>query len=268
MGAEDGQHAHVLLRVVELVEAPQHPDAVVGEVHGPVAPVHRHDDHARSPPTAARRRSGAGRSTGADVRHTCTNASVSAVTSGTTSDRVHHREEEVVAVPAGEERPPLRRPHALDDEEHADDRQGHRTGHDHAQARDRAGEVGAAPAARPADPDQHRGGERRSRTRGGRRVPAPDRIRRVVRLPRSTTSSAGERSGATTPDDISDDPSWACGARTRRRRCRGSSLRHRSWTSPPSSRPWPTSPTCPTRCRGACRSRCPWPTSRGACRSR
>ncbi len=44
MGAEDRQHAHVLLRVVQLVEAPQHLDAVIRQVHEPVASVHGHDD--------------------------------------------------------------------------------------------------------------------------------------------------------------------------------------------------------------------------------
>ena len=85
MGAEDRQHAHVFLRVVELVEAPEHADPVIREVHEPVARVHGHDDQRRWRPSAAPYRSWAATIQGAAVRTTCTNESVSPVTSGTTS---------------------------------------------------------------------------------------------------------------------------------------------------------------------------------------
>ena len=65
MGAEDGEHAHVLLRVVQLVEPPEHAGPVVREVHRPVAAVHGHDDQRDRRPTRHDGRSGAGRSTAA-----------------------------------------------------------------------------------------------------------------------------------------------------------------------------------------------------------
>ena len=98
----------------------------------------------------------------------------------------------------------------LDDEEHADDRQGHRTGHDRAQARDRAGEVRTAPAARPADRDAGPRRRARSSTRGGRRAPRP-RTRPAGASPgrpRSATSSARSVGGERLPRTT-----WRCSDR-------------------------------------------------------
>ena len=67
---------------------------------------------------------------------------------------VQHREEEIVAVAASEERSRLCRPHSLHDEEHSDDRHGQGADHDHTKTRQRTGKVGSAPTGCPTDPDQ------------------------------------------------------------------------------------------------------------------
>jgi hypothetical protein len=49
--AKDGDGAHVLLRVMEFVETPQHLHAMIGEMGEPVAEVHRHEDQSGRGPT-------------------------------------------------------------------------------------------------------------------------------------------------------------------------------------------------------------------------
>ena len=83
MGAEDGQRVHVLLRVVQLVEAPEHPHPVVGQVDEPVAAVHRDEDHGHGDPAGHQPIRG---STSHGKARVISSAKerVSAVTSGTT----------------------------------------------------------------------------------------------------------------------------------------------------------------------------------------
>lgn len=51
MRAKDGEHAHVLLRMVKLMKAPEHSNAVIRKMREPIAPVHRHKDHGDDGPT-------------------------------------------------------------------------------------------------------------------------------------------------------------------------------------------------------------------------
>ena len=51
VGTEHRQHIHVLLRMMQLVEAPEHSDAMVREMDKPVQTVHGDDDDGdRTPP--------------------------------------------------------------------------------------------------------------------------------------------------------------------------------------------------------------------------
>ena len=109
MGAKDGEHVHVLLGMVKLVEPPEHSNTVIGEMHGPVATVHRHDDdgdgdpaghrvHARQDDPRKEPANGFGereRQRGHQRKHQC---------------RVDHRDQEIMAVAAGQEGPLLGRP--------------------------------------------------------------------------------------------------------------------------------------------------------------
>ena len=129
MRPEDGQDAHVLLGVVELVEAPQQEDAMVGEMGKPVAAVHRHEDHRRRGPTwqrvASRQddpREGRAGDLGereGERRH-----------EGNDERRVEHREEEILTMTAGDQRSPLRRSHPLRDEKQSDRHEAGRADHD------------------------------------------------------------------------------------------------------------------------------------------
>ena len=196
MRAEDGQHAHVFLRVVELVEAPEHPDPVIREVHEPVARVHRHDDHRDRAPARHRAHPGEDDPRGRRAEHRHERQRERGHERHE-HGRVQHRVEEIVAIPAGEQRAALCRPDPLDDEEHADDRDRQGTDHDGTQARCRAGEVGTTPISRPPDTDEHhrRGCERargevhprRDRGAQPRRVPTA-----ALRCVRSATREAAQ----------------------------------------------------------------------------
>ena len=100
--AKDRQHAHVLLRMMQLVESPHHPDLVVRQVRRPVARVHHDEDHRDREPTREepvvrqddpRQRSpghfGEGQRERDDERHD--------------ERRVQHRVQQVLSIPAGEE---------------------------------------------------------------------------------------------------------------------------------------------------------------------
>ena len=51
VGTEHRQHTHVLLRMVQLMEAPEHSDAMVRKMDKPVQAVHCNDDDGdRTPP--------------------------------------------------------------------------------------------------------------------------------------------------------------------------------------------------------------------------
>ena len=85
VGAKDREHVHVLLGVVQLVEAPEHPDAVVRQVGEPIAPVHGDEDHGDREPSVGTVPILARTSHGRDLRTTSAKERVSAVTSGTMS---------------------------------------------------------------------------------------------------------------------------------------------------------------------------------------
>ncbi len=51
MRAKDGEHAHVFLRVVQLVKPPEGTNAVIRKMRKPVAPIHRHEDEGDRGPT-------------------------------------------------------------------------------------------------------------------------------------------------------------------------------------------------------------------------
>ena len=215
-------------------------DAVVREVHGPVAAVHGDDDQRdRSPPRheadpgqddPRERRAG-------DVHHREGEAGHERHDQG----RVHQREEQVMAVPASEDRTRLRRPGSLHDEEHADDRQGRRTGHDRAQADDRAGEVGTAPAGRPTHPEQDPGGDR-DHTGGevdARRDRGPQAARGTVApLHHAQRGSTG---GLDYPGGHGRAPVSTRATRRTRLRCRRCCS---AWTCRGPSPPTATCPTC------------------------
>ena len=202
MGAEHRQHAHVFLRVVELMEAPEHADPVVRQVHEPVAPVHGHDDDGDGTPPRHRTDPGqhdpGGR--GADDLH---EREREPGHERHDDGRVQRRVEEVLAVPTGDQRSSLRRPHPFDDEEDADDRQ---------RSADRS--------RRPEDPSPNRrsrprpirspnrlrsGPPRRPRSQareGRHRDETADLSRLASRPPRSRASGAWGRVGVMTTEDM------------------------------------------------------------------
>ena len=241
MGAEDRQHAHVLLRVVELVEAPQHAGAVVREVHGPVARRPWRRRSPRSQPNAAPRPSGAGRSTAATCRATCTIASVSPVTSGTTRIAFTTVKRRSWRYPrakigrgcAGQVRSTTRNTPMIA-----------RVAGPATTARrlsDRAGEVGTAPITRPTDPEQDPGGDG---DHTGREVHARrEREPQAARHPVATLdhSERGSTGGLDYPGGHDGVPVSTRATRTTRPRCR------RSWSACPWS--WWSSPSPRARCR-------------------
>src|SRR6516162_4066668 len=140
------------------MEAPQRAHAMVREMHEPVAPVHRYEYRGDRSPSRKnthsweddpRERSARDRDERQRQRgHERDDQS-----------RVHNGEQQIVSMAACDQRSPLRRPYALDDEEDADDGERRGTGHDNAEARGRVGEV-VTPADGPTDRDED---HRRSR---------------------------------------------------------------------------------------------------------
>ena len=193
MGAKHRQHAHVLLRMVQLVKAPEHPDAVIGKMDEPVATVHGNDDHRdRSP---ARNRADLWqddpRELPANYRH-----EGESKRSHEWRDEcgVHDGEKEIMTISAGEEWSLLRRPYSFNDEEDPDDREGQRTHQDHTKTRQGSGEAFTSPVVGPTDHDQNGGqscntGRRevdpcRQSDPGPGRVPDPSLHWRGIRDPR------------------------------------------------------------------------------------
>ena len=135
MRAEHGQRAHVFLRVMELVEAPQRLDAMVGEMGEPVATVHRHEDRRGRGPM--RHKPLFGRTIhGRFVRAISENERRERGHQWRDEHHVEDREDEIVAMTSGDQRSPLRRPHPLGDEEHADGRKADRADQDDPKVRD------------------------------------------------------------------------------------------------------------------------------------
>jgi hypothetical protein len=154
--AEHREHVHVLLGMVQLVEAPEHSDTVVGQVGEPIAPVHGHKDHRDGTP--ARHGTdpgqdepwdgspddlGEGEGQGCHERYR--------------DGRVQERVEKVLAVTTSEQWSPLRRVYTFHNEEHSEDGQGQWADYDDTKARHRPGEVCAAPMVGPTDPDEDGG---------------------------------------------------------------------------------------------------------------
>ncbi len=245
--AEDREHVHVLLRVVQLVEAPEHPDAVVGQVGEPIARVHGDEDDGNSapawqgadpgqdepgqrPPDDLGERQRQGR----PQRHR--------------DRRVQDRVEEILAVTAGEQRSALRRAQPLDYQEDPQGAQGERADDNDAQTGHRTGEVGAAPPVGPTDPDEDGG---HYDDRAGREVDP-----RRQRPPAPARSGRGWRgwcddkgTDGLVQDRHNDLTISRSGARRQRPRYRGSTvvLRSRCRTSCPRYR---------SRCRSPVQEPC------------
>ena len=91
---------------------------------------------------------------GMDLRAASANERLSAVTRGHDERRVQYRVEEVLAVAASKERPPLRRAHPLDDEEDPDYHERDRADDYDAKTGHRCGETCTTPTTRPTDRDE------------------------------------------------------------------------------------------------------------------
>ena len=120
MSTKHRQHAHVLLRMVQLMEAPEHPHAVVGQMDEPIQTVHCHDDDGDHTPTGNRAdpRQDDPRQTGPDHLR---EGECQGGHEWRDEGCIHHRIEKVLTVAAGKEGPRLCRPQPLHDEEDPDD---------------------------------------------------------------------------------------------------------------------------------------------------
>ena len=155
MGAKDREHVHVLLRMVKLVEAPEHSDPMIGQVHGPVAPVHRHDDDGDRDPARHRvhlRQDDPRKEPANDLGERERQCRHERQHQG----RVDHRDEQVMAVAASEEWSLLRRPDPFDDENESEEREGDGADDGETKARQGPGERRATPAGGQSDPHEHR----------------------------------------------------------------------------------------------------------------
>ena len=85
VGTKHRQHVHVLLRMVQLMEAPEHSDAVICKMDEPVQTVHRDDDQGDRTPAWKRADPRQDDPRQTPGRTTATKERVSAVTSGATS---------------------------------------------------------------------------------------------------------------------------------------------------------------------------------------
>ena len=236
MGPEHGEHAHVLLGVVQLVETPEHPDPVVGEVREPVATVHRdedqrdddpsrqeaesrHDDPPDVPSRDRGERQREGHHQGHDQR------------------RVEHRVDGVLSMAAGDQRPDLGWSHPLDDEDDRQDAERQRTDDHHPLVGHRSGEAHPTPMARPADGDQREGGHH---DRDGRQIDPPC----IDGWWRPDLSALGESARTPPHHRLLPTSPWWCSSSPRSR-----TWSTRSWSScPPSS--WATRNTRPQPRRG------------------
>jgi hypothetical protein len=140
---------------MKLVEAPQEADPVVGQVGGPVAEVHGHEDESDGAPAGHRpdtRQDDPREGAAGDLRE-------GEAQGGDQRDDqrdVEYGEEQILAVATGDERPPLGRAHPLRHEEDPDDDQGGRTDDDEPEGRHGGPEAGPSPVLGP--PDGHQGG--------------------------------------------------------------------------------------------------------------
>ena len=190
VGAEDRQHVHVLLRVVQLVEAPEEADPMVGQVGEPVAPVHGHQNQGDGAPAGHRPDPGQddpGQVAAGDLRE----GEAQRGHQGHDQGGVEHGEEEILAVAPGDERPALGRAHPLDHHDDPDDGQGERPDEDDTEAGHGGAEVRPAPMVGPTERHQGRrdgdDGERRQIDTGaqGREGPADPADRGLRRVSRS-----------------------------------------------------------------------------------
>ncbi len=105
---EDRQHIHVLLGVMELMEAPEHSDAVIRKVCKPVHRVHRHEDRRDRKPTWQHADLGQDepwQGSTDDLRERERQRG----DEGDDQRRVENRVDQILTVAAGENRSPLRR---------------------------------------------------------------------------------------------------------------------------------------------------------------
>ena len=119
MRAKDREHAHILLGVVQLMEAPEHPDAVIRQMGKPIQPVHGNEDDDNRAPTRHRAelwQDDPWEAFAGNFRESETQRDYERHN----EYRVEHRIEEVLAVTAGEERSPLCRMQPLHNEEDPD----------------------------------------------------------------------------------------------------------------------------------------------------
>ena len=243
MGAKDGQHIHVLLGMVKLVEPPEHSDTMICEMHSPVASVHRHDDDGDGNP--ARHRVQVGQD---DPREEAANGFGEGQRQRRHQRkhqcRVDHRDQEVMTVAAGEERPLLRRPYPFHHQNDSDDRDRQGPDDGETQARQGPGERRATPAAGPSDSHEYRSHDRNGE--GGEVHP-----RRQHNAPLSYGGTGPHRPGGNRllgwkENGCHDrDPASNLGTRTRLPpfpRLTSASLR--SWSSSGRSRRRTTCPTC------------------------
>ena len=159
MGAKHREHAHVLLRMVKLVETPEHAHAMVGQMGEPVASVHGNHyqgDHDPFGHDAGARdddpRRHAARDFGERERQSGPE--------GNDERGVQERKQDVLSIAASEEGPTLGRAKSFDHQERTKDDERRGSHHHHPQTRHGLGEARAAPLARPTNANErHRDGD-------------------------------------------------------------------------------------------------------------